>query len=185
MGVIRSMKPHFRRRLANMMLEVSKPSEISLLSVVIMLAQMWRNVSADKIRNFFKKSFHKVVQEDQCENSGVEDYHDFRDEMSILTAEEELGTEEPPADGTLDAFLDAFEAEKLVSKENEEIEDEIPAVELEFMMVSDMMKQLHLLQRSMMAKEIEEWDPLKMLCFAYRSTKWLVQPTLNGYWTLH
>ena len=105
--------------------------------------------------------------------------------MSILAAEKELGTEEPPADVTLDVFLTYLKLKKLVSEQNEEIEDEVPAVEPELTTVSDAIKQLCLVQRSMMAKEIEEWDPLKMLCFAYRSTKWLVQPTLNGYWTLH
>ena len=66
-----------------MMLEVNKPSEISLLNAVIMLAQKWRNVSADTIHNCFKKSFHEIAQEDQSETSGVED-RNFRDDMSIL-----------------------------------------------------------------------------------------------------
>ena len=58
---------------------------------------------------------------------------------AFMTWLEEFGTEEPPADVTLDAFLDAFEAEKLASEQNEEIEDEVPTVELELIMVSDMM----------------------------------------------
>ena len=41
-----------------------------------------------------------------------------------------------PADVTLDAVFDAFEAE--ISEQNEEIEDEVPAVEPELMFVSDM-----------------------------------------------
>ena len=77
--------------------------------------------------------------------------------MSILPDKEELGTEESPADVTLDAFLDAFEAEKLVS--------EVPTVEPELMTVSDMMKQLRLVQRSTMTKEIEGWDSLEDALF--------------------
>ena len=75
----------------------------------------------------------------------------IRDDMNILAAEEELGREEPPADVTLDAFLDAFKAEKLVSEPNEEIEDKVPAVEPKVMTVSNIMKQLRLVQRFMMA----------------------------------
>ena len=149
-----------------------------------MLAQGWKNASADTIRNCFKKAFHEVAQEDQIENSGVEDHHDFRDDVRILAAKEELGTKEPPVDVTLDAFF-WIEAEKLVSEQNEEIEDEVLAVEPKLMTVSDLMKQLRLAQRSMTAKEIEGWASLEDASFYLQAKKWLLQTTLNDYWTLH
>ena len=181
LGVIRSMKAHFRRRLGNYMLEVDSPSDVSFLSGVIMLAQAWRNVSAETIRNCFRKSFGNVHQptiEETQENC--------LDDMSVLAGEEEATMEEPAVDVTIEQLLDAREANRLANSEeeaNDDIEPEVNDAESEPMTTSEMIKQLRLVQKSMMTKGIDGWDTLEDAIFNLQSARTLVQTTLPQLWT--
>ena len=106
--------------------------------------------------------------------------------MSVLAGEEEATMEEPAVDVTIEQLLDAREANRLANSEeeaNDDIEPEVNDAESEPMTTSEMIKQLRLVQKSMMTKGIDGWDTLEDAIFNLQSARTLVQTTLPQLWT--
>ena len=94
--------------------------------------------------------------------------------------------EEPAVDVTIEQLLDARLANRLANSEeeaNDDIEPEVNDAESEPMTTSEMIKQLRLVQKSMMTKGIDGWDTLEDAIFNLQSARTLVQTTLPQLWT--
>ena len=61
-GCILSFKSKFRRRLANMLLDVKSPQDISLLHAIMMASQSWSQVEPQLIHNVFNKAWQMLPE---------------------------------------------------------------------------------------------------------------------------
>ena len=61
-GCIHFFKSKFRRRLANMLLDVKSPQDISLLHAIMMASQSWSQVEPQLIRNVFNKAWQMLPE---------------------------------------------------------------------------------------------------------------------------
>ena len=89
-GCILSFKSKFRRRLANMLLDVKSPQDISLLHAIMMASQSWSQVEPQLIRNVFNKAWQMlpepevvVVEADELQDA------DFGSDSQIAQAQDD------------------------------------------------------------------------------------------------